>query len=72
MAEYQRIEYQIGKDGKITERVIDASGNSCLQPTQPIEDALGKVESRELLPEYYEGEEILTTDNLQRSKSINN
>jgi TusA-related sulfurtransferase len=72
MAEYQRIEYQIGKDGKITERVIDASGNSCLQPTQALEKALGEIESRELLPEYYEGEEILTTDNIQRSNSVNN
>jgi len=72
MAEYQRIEYQIGKDGKITERVIDASGNSCLQPTQLLEEALGEIESRELLPEYYEGEEILTTDNIQRSHSANN
>lgn len=72
MAEYQRIEYKIGKDGKITEKVIDASGNSCLQPTQALEEALGEVESRELLPEYYEGDENLTTDNVQKSQSFNN
>jgi len=54
MAEYQRIEYRIGRDGKIVETVIDASGASCTETTQGIEKALGAVEARELLPEYYE------------------
>lgn len=53
MAEYQKVEYRIGKDGKITERVIDASGASCTQTTAGIEKALGEVEARDLLPEYF-------------------
>ena len=60
MNEYQKIEYRIGKDGKITETVINASGSSCTSTTSEIEKALGEVESQELLPEYYEGEENLT------------
>ena len=65
MAEYQKIEYRIGKDGKITETVINASGESCTETTAPLEDALGKVESQELLPEYYQGEENLTNSETQ-------
>jgi len=53
MARYQRIEYTIGKDGKVTERVLDGSGTECVASTESLEAALGTVERRELLPEYY-------------------
>lgn len=53
MAEYQKIEYRIGKDGKITETVLEGvSGEQCLDLTREIEDRLGEVSDRELLPEY--------------------
>ncbi|NET58745.1 MAG: DUF2997 domain-containing protein [Symploca sp. SIO2E6] len=61
MAEYQKIEYRIGKDGKITETVINGSGAGCTNTTSEIEKALGEIDDRELLPEYYEGAESLTT-----------
>ncbi len=61
MAEYQKIEYRISKDGKIVETVLNASGSSCVNTTKGIEQALGKVSSQELLPNYYEAEETLTT-----------
>ena len=60
MAEYQKIEYRINKDGKITEKVVNVSGSSCIETTSGMEKALGEVESQELLPEYYEGDENLT------------
>jgi|LakMenEpi03Aug12_release.lakeMendotaPanAssembly.Ray.scaffolds.fasta_scaffold153137_2 hypothetical protein len=53
MSQYQRIEYLIGKDGKIVERAIDMSGIECTALTSVIESDLGKVEARELLPSYY-------------------
>ncbi|MBF2027644.1 MAG: DUF2997 domain-containing protein [Oscillatoriales cyanobacterium C42_A2020_001] len=59
MAEYQKIEYRIGADGKIIETVLDGSGTSCISTTTDIEQALGTVESQELLPQYYETEETL-------------
>jgi hypothetical protein len=64
MAEYQKIEYRIGKDGKIIETVINASGASCTDTTSGIERALGEVSSQELLPEYYEIEEITTQEDI--------
>jgi hypothetical protein len=57
MAEYQRVEYRIGKDGQIQETVINGSGESCTETTADIESALGEVTSQELLPEYYQGED---------------
>lgn len=64
MAEYQRVEYRIGKDGKVSETVINASGSSCTATTSGIEQTLGEVESQDLLPEYYD-EEYLTTEEKQ-------
>jgi hypothetical protein len=57
MSQYQRIEYLIGKDGKIVERAIDISGSECVAITAEIESNLGKVETRQLLPNYYETSE---------------
>jgi Protein of unknown function (DUF2997) len=54
MAEYQQIEYRIGPDGKVVERVIGGSGTRCTSTTQKIEQALGQVEAQELLPEYHD------------------
>lgn len=64
MAEYQKIEYRIGKDGKVIETVLNAAGASCTETTAAIEQALGSVESRSLLPEYYE-DGALTAEAIQ-------
>ena len=66
MAEYQRVEYRIGRDGTITETVIQASGDRCTLTTAAIEQALGTVDQRQLLPDYYEGEEPVTSESTQR------
>lgn len=60
MANYQKIEYRIGKDGNVTETVLNASGEQCTLTTEGIENALGQIESRELLPDYYRHDD---TDN---------
>ena len=70
MAEYQKIEYRIGKDGKITETVINASGSSCIETTSGMEKALGEVKSQQLLPEYYEGDENQAAAENQSLKQI--
>jgi hypothetical protein len=70
MAEYRKIEYRIGKDGKITETVLNATGSSCTETTAGVEKALGKIESQNLLPEYYEGEENLTAQETQTLKQV--
>jgi hypothetical protein len=67
MSQYQRVEYLIGKDGKVVERVIDISGSECVAITAEIESNLGKVETRELLPNYYESlEQNLAPDLIEQ------
>jgi hypothetical protein len=61
MTKYLQIEYLIAPDGKITERVINGSGGECLETTAAIESELGQVEHRELLPSYYESEDLLVS-----------
>ena len=69
MSQYQRIEYLIGKDGKIVERAIDISGSECIAITAEIESNLGKVETRELLPNYYEiSEQNLDSNEIEQVK----
>ncbi|MCL1463434.1 MULTISPECIES: DUF2997 domain-containing protein [Argonema] len=65
MAEYRKIEYRIGTDGKITETVLNASGSTCTETTSGIEKALGKVESQKLFPEYYQEDEDLINEETQ-------
>jgi hypothetical protein len=66
MAEYQKIEYRIGKDGVVSETVLDGQRQSCILATETLEQALGQVASRELLPEY-EGDQdnALTVEQTQ-------
>lgn len=69
MAQYQKVEFYIGKDGQITEKVIEGSGSSCTLGTQDMEVALGSVQKRELLPEYYaEGETVADSETLVRQQ----
>jgi Protein of unknown function (DUF2997) len=62
MSTYQRIEYRIGKDGKVTETVIGATGEACTELTAAIEVALGVVETQEYLPEYHEAEVVIEAE----------
>lgn len=54
MAEYQKIEFRIAQDGKVTEKVLNGMGESCTLATADLEASLGDIESRDLLPEYGE------------------
>jgi len=65
MAEYQQVEYRIGKDGTILETVINATGSGCTEITTSFESALGTVAARSLLPEYNEVNEHFTTESQQ-------
>lgn len=60
MTEYQKIEYRIGKNGKIVEKVLNATGSNCIETTKEVEKFLGEIESQELLPEYYQEDESIS------------
>jgi Protein of unknown function (DUF2997) len=63
MAEYQKVEYRIGKDGNITEKVLNAAGSSCIETTKNVEKSLGEIESQKLLPEYCQEDESISSQN---------
>ncbi len=69
MAEYQRIEYRIGSDGKVVETVLGGVGASCVGATEGIEQALGTIADREYLPEYDETEAVLATETINQGQS---
>ncbi|AFY73406.1 Protein of unknown function (DUF2997) [Synechococcus sp. PCC 7502] len=69
MTKYLKIEYLIAPDGKITERVINGSGSDCIESSAAIELELGQVQQRELLPEYFEVNDLLVS---QESVNLKN
>jgi hypothetical protein len=48
------IEIHIAKDGKVTMQPKGMKGPGCLDETKALEEALGKVTSREHTSEYFE------------------
>ena len=56
--QYKQIEITIGKDGIITERIINGDGENCINLTAGLEKSLGNIESQELLPDSLRGEAI--------------
>ena len=54
----QRIIFRINQDGNVTEEVQGVIDGTCIDITKKIEDTLGKVNSRELKPEYYQKQNV--------------
>lgn len=50
----QELEITIDKEGRVQVRVRGMHGPECLTTTENIENALGEVQNRDLLSEYYE------------------
>jgi hypothetical protein len=52
--EMQELEITINIEGKVEVKVRGSHGQECLKTTENIENALGAVQERAFLPEYYE------------------
>jgi Protein of unknown function (DUF2997) len=50
----QELEITIDIEGKVEVKVRGMHGQECLKTTENIENALGDVQERAFLPEYYE------------------
>ena len=50
----QELEISIDNEGKVEVKVRGIHGPECLKTTENIENALGDVQKRAFLPEYYE------------------
>ena len=54
----QRIIFRINQDGNVTEEVQGVTNNTCIDITKEIEETLGKVNARELKPEFYQKQNV--------------
>jgi len=53
MTEQQSIKFTIRQDGYVTEEVIGATSDECVELTRQIDNKLGDVITREYKPEYF-------------------
>jgi hypothetical protein len=58
MKREQEIEVVVGPDGEVTINVRGGSGKSCLDATKFLEEGLGLVGRRNLLPEYHAKDQV--------------
>ncbi len=65
----ERITAKIFKDGKVSIEVGGVQGESCLELTQQLEVALGKVTDRKEKPEIHERPVVVQTIATQHIKS---
>ncbi|MEI6047126.1 MAG: DUF2997 domain-containing protein [Chloroflexota bacterium] len=64
--ELQEIDIYIEKDGQVRLEVRGVKGQSCLDLTKALEEALGgEVSSREMKPEAYEVNEVNRQNDIQ-------
>ena len=54
----QRIIFRISQDGNVTEEVQGVTNDTCIDITKKIEETLGKVNARELKPEFYQKQNV--------------
>jgi len=53
MTEQQTLKFTIRQDGYVTEEVIGATSDECVELTRQIDNKLGDVITREYKPEYF-------------------
>ena len=53
MPEQQSIKFTIRQDGRVTEEVMGATSNECVELTRQIDNKLGELETRQFKPEFY-------------------
>ena len=53
MSRQQTLKFTIRQDGRVTEEVIGATSNECVELTRQIDNKLGELETRQFKPEFY-------------------
>ena len=62
MSEQQTLKFTIRQDGWVTEEVIGATSNECVELTRQIDTKLGDLVTREYKPEYFNNNVTLQHD----------
>ena len=53
MTRQQTLKFTIRQDGRVTEEVMGATSNECVELTRQIDIKLGELETRQFKPEFY-------------------
>ena len=53
MPRQQTLKFTIREDGRVTEEVMGATSNECVELTRQIDNKLGELETRQFKPEFY-------------------
>jgi len=53
MPRQQTLKFTIRQDGRVTEEVMGATSNECVELTRQIDNKLGELETRQFKPEFY-------------------
>ena len=53
MSRQQTLKFTIRQDGRVTEEVMGATSNECVELTRQIDIKLGELETRQFKPEFY-------------------
>ena len=53
MSRQQTLKFTIRQDGRVTEEVMGATSNECVELTKEIDNKLGELETRQFKPEFY-------------------
>jgi hypothetical protein len=62
----EELEIEIDAAGKVTVKTHGIKGASCLEVVEALARLLGREESRELTPEFYEQAAVITSDVQQK------
>ena len=65
MSRQQTLKFTIRQDGRVTEEVMGATSNECVELTRQIDNKLGDVITREYKPEYFQNNNNVTLQHNQ-------
>ena len=71
MPKQQKLKFTIRQDGYVTEEVIGAASNECINLTESLEKKLGELETRQFKPEFYQPAIVNEHVTLHRNKNEN-
>ena len=58
MPKQRKLKFTIRQDGYVTEEVIGATANECVELTRQIDNKLGDLVTREYKPEYFKNNNV--------------
>ena len=65
MPRQQTLKFTIRQDGRVTEEVMGATSNECVELTREIDNKLGNLVTREYKPEYFQNNNNVTLQHNQ-------